>query len=227
LIGLLLRATALVAILSGLPALTTITASAQVTHVTWLRNGVLSWNAVELRDSAPPLIHRLSFSLAPGSSRVIAAGTPGIRKILVRYTQRDGGPVKRSVIASSLLRAPKPKIIAQGVRRSALAGFEAYGIARLAYIARGAMEMLATGYSADCNGCDGMTAIGRRAGHGIVAVDPHVIPLGTHLFIPGYGLAVAGDTGGAIVGHRIDLGFDSLRDAMLFGRHAVTVYRLK
>ncbi len=71
------------------------------------------------------------------------------------------------------------------------------------------MEMIATAYTADCAGCGGMTAIGRRAGHGIVAVDPRVIPLGTRLYIPGYGLAVAGDTGGAIVGNRIDLGFDS------------------
>ncbi|MBV8655919.1 MAG: 3D domain-containing protein, partial [Candidatus Eremiobacteraeota bacterium] len=69
--------------------------------------------------------------------------------------------------------------------------------------------------------------IGRPAGHGIVAVDPSVIPLGTRLFIPGYGLAIAGDTGGAIRGFRIDLGFNSERDALLFGRREVTVYRLK
>jgi len=65
-----------------------------------------------------------------------------------------------------------------------------------------------------------------RAGHGIVAVDPGVIPLGTKLYIPGYGFAIAGDTGGAIVGHRIDLGFDSLNDAMEFGRRPVKVYTL-
>jgi len=227
LIGHSLRAVSLVAILGAFPAVTTTTASAQVTHVTWQRNGLLSWDAVELRKSAPPVVHRLSFSLASGSSKVIAAGTPGIRKILVRYTQRDGGAVHRSVIASSLVRAPKPRIVADGIGASGLARFEADSIARMVYIARGAIEMLATGYAADCAGCDGMTAIGRRAGHGIVAVDPRVIPLGTHLYIPGYGLAVAGDTGGAIVGHRIDLGFDSLRDAMIFGRRAVTVYRIK
>jgi 3D (Asp-Asp-Asp) domain-containing protein len=57
-------------------------------------------------------------------------------------------------------------------------------------------------------------------------VDPRVIPLGTRLYIPGYGFAIAGDTGGAIVGRRIDLGFDSLGDAMAFGRRAVKVYTL-
>lgn len=226
-IGRSLRAISLVAILGAFPAVATITASAQVTHVTWQRNGLLGWDGVELRKIAPPVIHHLSFSLAPGSSKVTATGTPGIRKILVRYTQRDGGPVRRCVIGSSLLRAPKPRIIADGIGTSGLARFEANSIVRMAYIARGAIEMLATGYAADCIGCDGMTAIGRRAGHGIVAVDPRVIPLGTHLYIPGYGLAVAGDTGGSIVGHRIDLGFDSLRDAAIFGRRAITVYRLK
>ena len=72
-----------------------------------------------------------------------------------------------------------------------------------------------------------MTAIGRRAGHGIVAVDPRFIPIGTKLYISGYGWAIAGDTGGSIRGSRIDLGFDSDAEAMAFGRREVTVYRLK
>jgi 3D (Asp-Asp-Asp) domain-containing protein len=51
--------------------------------------------------------------------------------------------------------------------------------------------------------------------------------LGTRLYIPGYGMAIAGDTGGAIVGNRIDLGFDSLESAIEFGRRDITVYQLK
>ena len=89
------------------------------------------------------------------------------------------------------------------------------------------MQMVATAYTPCCSGCSGITATGRPAGHGIVAVDPRVIPLGTRLYIPGYGYAIAGDTGGAIVGYRIDLGYTSNRDALHFGRRAVTVYRLK
>lgn len=53
-----------------------------------------------------------------------------------------------------------------------------------------------------------------------------MIPLGTRLFIPGYGEAVAADTGGAIVGNRIDLVMDSYGEAMDFGRRDVTVYVL-
>jgi uncharacterized protein YabE (DUF348 family) len=53
----------------------------------------------------------------------------------------------------------------------------------------------------------GHTATGAIVTYGIVAVDPDVIPLGTRMFIPGYGYAVAADTGGAVKGYIIDLGF--------------------
>jgi 3D (Asp-Asp-Asp) domain-containing protein len=43
--------------------------------------------------------------------------------------------------------------------------------------------------------------------YGIVAVDPAIIPLGTRMYIPGYGEAVAADTGGAVKGYIIDLGY--------------------
>jgi len=88
------------------------------------------------------------------------------------------------------------------------------------------MSMVATAYTASCYGCSGTTATGQHAGHGIVAVDPQVIPLGSHLYIPGYGHAIAGDTGGAIHGNRVDLGFNSNADAMQFGRRSIIVYVL-
>ena len=68
---------------------------------------------------------------------------------------------------------------------------------------------------------------GTLAHWGTVAVDPSVIPLYSRLYIPGYGFAVAGDTGGAIVGNRIDLFFPSYSDAIRFGRRTVTVYVLE
>jgi 3D (Asp-Asp-Asp) domain-containing protein len=59
-----------------------------------------------------------------------------------------------------------------------------------------------------------------------VAVDPAVIPLGTRLYVPGYGLALAADTGGAIVGNRIDLCMEDYGAAWGFGRQMVKVYVL-
>jgi len=203
-----------------------VAAPGDVSHVSWHGNGLLTWERVEHRTIAPQTLHRLTINLKPGHTKVIALGRAGVLEVRVVYAQRDGGPVRRTVIASAVTRAPKSRIVAEGIGGTPLTSFEARGIARMAYMARSAIEMLATAYTADCAGCGGMTAIGRRAGKGIVAVDPRVIPLGTRLYIPGYGIAVAGDTGGDIVGNRIDLGFDSWRDAMLFGRRDVKVYRL-
>jgi 3D (Asp-Asp-Asp) domain-containing protein len=76
----------------------------------------------------------------------------------------------------------------------------------------------ATGYS-----LPGHTASGLAVGWGVVAVDPSVIPLGTHMTIPGYGEAVAADTGGAVVGSTIDLWFPTIAQANAWGRRVVTI----
>lgn len=80
------------------------------------------------------------------------------------------------------------------------------------------LTMEATAYLPTDGDGSGITATGLMAGYGIAAVDPSVIPLGTRLYIPGYGEAVAADTGGAIYGDRIDLCMESYGEAMAFGR---------
>jgi peptidoglycan DL-endopeptidase CwlO len=76
----------------------------------------------------------------------------------------------------------------------------------------------ATGYS-----LGGRTATGLPVGWGVVAVDPGMIPLGTHMSIPGYGEAVAADTGGSVVGATIDLWFPTVAQANAWGRRTVTI----
>lgn len=76
-------------------------------------------------------------------------------------------------------------------------------------------------------GASGTTSIGLWPKRGIVAVDPRVIPYYTKLYIPGYGMAIAGDTGGAIVGTRIDLFMDSLYECYQWGRRDVEIYILE
>jgi len=189
---------------------------------------VLTWEKSEQRSIAEQTIHRLDFSMTPGTTRIVSKGSPGLREVMVSFVQRDGGSIKAKVLDSHVIRKAHPRIVAEGVGEyEAFARMADRGVERTAYIAASAMQMIATAYTAGCYGCSGITAIGRPAGHGIVAVDPRVIPLGTRLYIPGYGFALAGDTGGAIRGFRIDLGFNSLRDALLFGRREVTVYRIK
>lgn len=61
---------------------------------------------------------------------------------------------------------------------------------------------------------------------GVIAVDPRVIPLGTKLYVEGYGKCVAGDTGGAIKGNRLDLFFNTKSEVYNWGRKKVKVYKL-
>ena len=76
------------------------------------------------------------------------------------------------------------------------------------------INVYATWYTAATAGGSGVTKTGTGVYRGIVAVDPRVIPLGTRMYIPGYGYGIAADTGGDIVGNHIDLGFaaDDLKD---------------
>src|SRR5947209_1282722 len=80
------------------------------------------------------------------------------------------------------------------------------------------MTVSATGYA-----LPGHTATGLPVGWGVVAVDPSVIPLGSHMTVPGYGEAVAADTGGAVVGATIDLWFPTVAQANAWGRRTVTI----
>jgi 3D (Asp-Asp-Asp) domain-containing protein len=69
----------------------------------------------------------------------------------------------------------------------------------------------------------GRTASGLPVGVGVIAVDPTVIPLGTRVFVPGYGAAVAADVGSAIKGNIIDLWMPSTAAAQAWGRRTVTI----
>ena len=89
------------------------------------------------------------------------------------------------------------------------------------------LGMEATAYLPTDGGGGGLTAMGIPATYGVVAVDPDIIPLGTRVYIPGYGEALAADTGGAIYGYRIDLCMEDYWQAMDFGRRTVTVFVLK
>ena len=73
----------------------------------------------------------------------------------------------------------------------------------------------------------GRTSSGRPVGRGVVAVDPRVIPMGSRMFVPGYGQGIAADRGSAVRGHLIDVWFPTLAEARAWGRRTltITVYR--
>lgn len=88
-----------------------------------------------------------------------------------------------------------------------------------------------TAYTAYCRGCSGITKTGinlRKNPHlKVISVDPRVIPLGTKVYVEGYGYAVAGDTGSAIKGDKIDVFFPSTSQAYKWGRKKVKIKILK
>lgn len=84
----------------------------------------------------------------------------------------------------------------------------------------------ATAYSAYDPGCGNHTASGTLVRHGEIAVDPSFISLGTRVYIPGYGEAVAEDIGSSIRGNIIDIAFDSHEEALSFGWQDIEIYIL-
>ncbi|HWO95981.1 MAG TPA: LysM peptidoglycan-binding domain-containing protein [Bacillus sp. (in: firmicutes)] len=89
------------------------------------------------------------------------------------------------------------------------------------------ITMTATAYTANCEGCSGITATGINLKENpdakVISVDPSVIPLGSKVYVEGYGYATAGDTGSAIKGNKIDIFFPSHEQAVQWGVKTVSV----
>lgn len=93
------------------------------------------------------------------------------------------------------------------------------------------LNVEASAFTANCKGCGGKTAYGidlkKNPNIKLIAVDPKVIPLGTKVWVEGYGIAIAGDTGGSIKGGKIDVFMKSKKTAYNWGRKKVEIKILK
>ncbi len=185
--------------------------------VTWHRDGVFTWERRRAPLVAPqdgPSAHGRRRSGALEGDRCRAA--PAMSRCALRYAQRDGGRVRRSVLARRSS-APHAAHRRRGHRRRrAVAVSKRTALTHMAYMARSAMRMIATAYTADSAGGSGMTAIGRRAGYGIVAVDPRVIPFGNAPLYTGirYRRLPAIPAAHRRESHRSRLRFAARRDAL-------------
>lgn len=159
-------------------------------------------------------------NLTRGESRVVRAGEPGSRKTVTRRIYQDGRMLRAEPAGEQVVRPPVNRVVARGTTGVVSRGGNTYRY-------RQELKMVATAYSPGDGHTPGtLTATGIPARKGVAAVDPKVIPLGTRLYVEGYGVALAADTGGSIKGKRIDLAHDTPAEARQFGRRTVKVYVL-
>ena len=172
----------------------------RVVEKTFVEEEIIPFETEWIPDPSLEIDHR----------RVDDAGSNGIIRHRYKAVYHDGKEVSRYLEDEWVARTPHPREIAYGTRI----------VIRTLETPDGPIEywrrirVFLTSYTeATCGKTPdhplyGITRLGWKMRHGIIAVDPRVIPLRTKLYVPGYGPGIAGDTGGLIKGRHIDLGYD-------------------
>ncbi|MEH6943982.1 ubiquitin-like domain-containing protein [Bacillus sp. JJ722] len=167
------------------------------------------------------VISQKDSSLPKGNEKVVTEGKEGLVSNQYEIIKENGKEVKRSLMSSEVLRESQNKVVAVGTKDINNT------VSRGAPSGGRELTVTATAYTAYCNGCSGLTATGfdlrSNPNAKIIAVDPRVIPLGTKVYVEGYGYAIAADTGGAIKGNKIDVFFSSKSSAYQWGRKQVKI----
>ncbi|NLO89816.1 MAG: DUF348 domain-containing protein [Clostridia bacterium] len=157
------------------------------------------------------------FRLEPGSRRIVQEGSEGLKETKVRITYKDRKEIKRERLETKVIKKPVPRIIAVGDRSGFIAS------RGKTYRTVKKMNMVVSAYTHTGN----PTATGEMPKKGTIAVDSRVIPLGTKLYVEGYGYGTASDTGGGIKGERLDVFFENKEQALKWGIKKVEVHVLE
>lgn len=166
--------------------------------------------------------------LPVGEKKLVQEGKEGVMETTVKVEYIGGKEQKREVISEVVIEEPQDEITNIGAE-NVIEGLDGkvYKYSKI-------LTMNASAYTASYKDTGkspgdpgfGITYTGTKVKVGTVAVDPNVIPLGTKLYVEGYGYAVAEDIGGAIKGNKIDLYHNTVEEAMSFGRQDLKVYIL-
>lgn len=182
------------------------------------------------KDVIWPIIAKAALAKAGGSDTAATAAIPGDLNVVAsalrqRVEQGIGekiAPYQQQLTALAALLNSQGILTPQAAKdNNSLAGAPQHYNKML--------QMTSTAYGpgvADNGRWNDKTYLGGKVRRGVVAVDPSVIPLGSKLWIEGYGAAVAEDEGSAIKGNRIDLAFNNRQDALDYGIKNVKVYVL-
>lgn len=171
---------------------------------------------VETRTDRIPAAIRYEFSRTVRAGRLVKAqdGRDGSVKRTFRITYKNGKAVDKELLKEERHEATPHLFLMSRAGWQTSRG--SFGRGKV-------LSMVATAYPAMVTGT-GRTKLGYRAGFGHVAVDPRKIPLGSLVFVEGYGFAIASDIGSAIKGNRIDLCYPGWGAARAYGHRRVKVH---
>ena len=169
----------------------------------------------------------LTDELTLGEKEVKTPGQDGVMKLTYTVFTENNKETSRILERTVTVKKPVNRVERHGIKLPLPDDPEK------GYLLKLVME--ATAYSLDYESTKknpgdpgyGITKSGMAAVFGVVAVDPTVIPLGSKLYVDGYGMAIAADIGSAIKGNRIDLFFETVEEALQYGRKTIDVYVLE
>ena len=175
-------------------------------------------------------------SLDKGKTKIKVKGQNGLKRAVYNITTENGIEIKRELVSCVTVKEPVTQVVSVGTAQKSKSNssvprgtITTNAGKSLNYSKK--LTVTATAYT-DSSG--NKTAGGMMPQYGVIAVDPKVIPLGTKLYVEStddgkswtYGYCIAGDTGGAIKGNKIDLFYNSESECVRFGRRTAIVYVL-
>lgn len=164
-------------------------------------------------------------SLSKGKEKVVKAGKDGLISKKYEVIKENGKEVKRELLSEKVVNKKQDKVVTVGTQTTVAQASR--GVTNVSSSSGKEIYVSSTAYTASCKGCSGVTSTGvdlkSNPGAKIIAVDPSVIPMGSKVYVEGYGYAVAADKGGAIKGNRIDVFFSSKDDAYRWGVKKVKI----
>ncbi len=169
-------------------------------------------------------------NLLIGTENITTEGYNGTKQTTIKKTYLGGTLTSTEVVSEVIDIIPVNQVIERGTKNP-----NTITIDGQTFTYSSVLTMTSTAYTAGVESTGknpgdpgyGITASGLKAERGVVAVDTSVIPLGTQLYVEGYGYAIAADTGSAIKGDKIDVFIDSYNEAIQWGVRDVTVYILE
>lgn len=149
--------------------------------------------------------------------KVKSEGVNGEKEITYKVVYKDGVEYSRDIKSTKTISEPKNKVIEKGTGTI----YASRSGESIKYKKKLSCE--ATAYTGDKNTATGRRPVRNPNGLSVIAVDPSVIPLGSKVYVDGYGYAIAADTGGAIKGNIIDLFLNSESECRRWGRRPVNL----